>query len=82
MLKKLKACCGCGKNDVIVPEHNAVSKSPAFSETDEYVIRPRPHHGSNFSKNPIRSETSYQTTPPLEYKNSDADSGTSEVRTV
>ena len=37
MLKKLKACCGCGKNDVIVPEHNPVGKSPALSEKDEYV---------------------------------------------
>ena len=31
MLKKLKACCGCGSNDVVIPEEITAAESPDIS---------------------------------------------------
>ena len=92
MLKKLKICCGCGKNDVIVPEHNKVAASPTISEKSEKPYVNAEEVGQfNDPMQDISYETmnpaymSAQTAPPLgenPYKNSEADSGMSEPLNV
>ena len=92
MLKKLKACCGCGSNDVVVPERTTVSKSPAISEamSDSY-INEQEMQESGLIVDPMNNIGSYelnpaymsaQTAPPLnttiQPKNSEDDSGVSE----